>query len=298
MWKRFTISQVKKKLRSLNSNILILGKYRNSGTPLPCICKVCGFKWSPRWRDLSRVRRGAGCPKCSGCARLSTEEVRRRLKEVSPDIKILGEYRGNQKPLKCLCRVCGFKWSPTWNDLSRGYGCHLCGGVKRQTLSEIRKKLREKRNDIRIVGGEYKNARSTLQCLCLTCGNKWKSYWVKLNGGCGCPKCAIVKPKGASEERVRSVVEKVTGWRFPRARPDFLNGMELDGFNSKNKLAFEYQGQHHYLSIYGLRALRMVKRNDNRKRCLCRYHGVRLFSVPYWVKDIEPFVKRKIAQLC
>jgi hypothetical protein len=70
--------------------------------------------------------------------------------------------------------------------------------------------------------------------------------------------------------------------------------MELDGYNVEQKLAFEYQGEPHYLPIFGASSLQRIKRNDERKRQLCRYHGVRLIRVPYWVEDIRAFLRRKL----
>ena len=63
--------------------------------------------------------------------------------------------------------------------------------------------------------------------------------------------------------------------------------MELDGYNSAHQVAFEYQGWRHYQIEY-------VKRNDARKRQLCRRHGVTLICIPYWKRDIANFVAKKL----
>lgn len=72
--------------------------------------------------------------------------------------------------------------------------------------------------------------------------------------------------------------------------------MELDGYNKDHAVAFEYQGEQHYKTIYGQKALAATKRNDNRKRCLARYHGVLLIRIPYWTKNAEQFIKTKLQQ--
>lgn len=102
-----------------------------------------------------------------------------------------------------------------------------------------------------------------------------------------------------TEDRVRGLLLKLTGWIFPKARPAWLKGrsrvpLELDGFAATQRVAFEYQGVVHYLPIFGKRVLKRVKRNDARKRQLCRRHGVYLICIPYWKTDIETFLRKKL----
>jgi hypothetical protein len=63
--------------------------------------------------------------------------------------------------------------------------------------------------------------------------------------------------------------------------------MELDGFNARHRVAFEYQGVQHYLPIYGDAALVTLQRNDERKRQLCRRRDILLIRIPYWKRDVD-----------
>jgi hypothetical protein len=104
------------------------------------------------------------------------------------------------------------------------------------------------------------------------------------------------------EKEVRRILARLTGWRFPKARPSWLKGngrtpMELDGYNERHALAFEYQGEQHYQPIYGKVALARIRANDERKRQLCRYWGVFLIRVPFWKRaSLEAFLSKKLKE--
>ena len=51
----------KERMLKINPNIEIRGEYINTGTKVPCFCKVCGFEWMGTPRDLQT---GHGCPEC------------------------------------------------------------------------------------------------------------------------------------------------------------------------------------------------------------------------------------------
>lgn len=58
--------------------------------------------------------------------------------------------------------------------------------------------------------------------------------------------------------------------------------MQLDVFLEKEKLALEYQGQHHYYDIFSLGPQWRHRERDSEKRQSCEEHGVTLVPIPYW----------------
>ena len=60
--------------------------------------------------------------------------------------------------------------------------------------------------------------------------------------------------------------------------------MELDIFLLKEKMAFEYQGEHHYLDNYrsGMVTVWQQRQRDEEKRKACEEKGITLIEVPYW----------------
>jgi hypothetical protein len=81
----------------------------------------------------------------------------------------------------------------------------------------------------------------------------------------------------------RAYFETLFNAEFPSSWPEWLQGLELDGFNESLGIAFEHQGKQHYgpvASRGGEKTYRAIKRRDRLKVRLCRKKGVRLVIVP------------------
>lgn len=113
-------------------------------------------------------------------------------------------------------------------------------------------------------------------------GHVWKATFSDIKyGKKWCPTCA----KGRSERLSREMMEEFMGLPFPSARPAFLSGLELDGYNEALQLAFEYQGIQHY--EYHPHFHRSHKEfyaqqeRDQRKYKTCKEEGITLILIPY-----------------
>ena len=124
---KLTQKQFIAELHRVNSNIQVLGTYKNNRTKIKCKCKVDGYEWTPTPNTLLQ---GHGCPKCGGTGKLTHEEFMEKLKQVSPDIEILGTYKTNKTKIKCRCTTCEYEWETTPNSLFRGRGCPKCNTSK------------------------------------------------------------------------------------------------------------------------------------------------------------------------
>lgn len=127
-------------------------------------------------------------------------------------------------------------------------------------------------------------------------GHKYKSIQTKK------------KKENKTENRCREIFENIFKKPFPTTRPDFLrrsNGyaLELDGYNSQLKLAFEYNGQQHYNFVPKFHKnpddLKEQKVRDNHKKFMCKQAGVTLITIPYTVKwdNLESYIRSKLGQL-
>lgn len=58
--------------------------------------------------------------------------------------------------------------------------------------------------------------------------------------------------------------------------------LELDIYLPHLKLAFEYNGEHHYNEVPVFGPIDDIIERDREKRELCEKHGIRLIEVPYW----------------
>ena len=98
-------------------------------------------------------------------------------------------------------------------------------------------------------------------------------------------------PESKGEKRCREYFENKFGKPFIKCRPEWLinpstkRKLELDGYNEKLKLAFEYNGNQHYEYIEYFHNnnvdnfLDQIQR-DVDKRLICANHGIRLIIIP------------------
>ncbi|MGG6295839.1 hypothetical protein ACQ4M4_15735 [Leptolyngbya sp. AN02str] len=101
-----------------------------------------------------------------------------------------------------------------------------------------------------------------------------------------------------AEQETRSIFQDIFKLDFKKTRPEWLRSskgqrLELDGYNEELKLAFEYQGEYHYMDVpmhHQQRSLKEVQKNDALKLKLCSKHGVDLIQVPYWERGNRQFV--------
>lgn len=311
--KCLTLAEAKSHLRKLDSTINVFSSIDkiNGSTILQCQCVECQNKFERKWSSL---KRGGVCPKCKmNFCRHTLANIKIKLQKTNPGIIVLStEYANATSPLSCECRVCGHKWGAPWARLNRGHGCPRCGNqahadAQRFSLEQIEEKLRSTSKPISIVSKQYKNNETPLKCKCLKCNHCWMTTWARLSQDHGCPHCG---GNLQSEEKVRETFERVTGLKWPRANPSevpWLHGLTLDGFcrelSSKkfpNGTAFERQGQQHtklcLFNDFDLKKLHQQKKRDWRKKYQCWYHGVRLISIPYWVKDIESYIRARLTR--
>jgi hypothetical protein len=113
--------------------------------------------------------------------------------------------------------------------------------------------------------------------------------------------------KFQSEEECRNIIEFLTGEKFPKIRPDFLqypktgNNLELDGYCPELRIAFEYNGKQHYSFVpYFHKSyddfMEQIK-HDNFKKERCHNLGIRLIVVPYNVKNITKYIYEELKKI-
>src|SRR3990167_4784571 len=105
----------------------------------------------------------------------------------------------------------------------------------------------EKLNQIAISRGgslistEYLNTMTKLVWKCSSKHN-WQAAPYSIKAGSWCPVCS----SGRSERICRVFFEAMFGEKFPTKKPYFLQGLELDGFSERLRIAFEHHGAQHY----------------------------------------------------
>lgn len=116
--------QFVEEIKSINLHIEILGKYVNNHTLIKVKCLDCGEEWEVTPNNLLRNH---GCPNCHGHILKSQSQYEEDMKNIHPNIKIIGEYINNKTPVEVMCEKCGNVWdSYPINAIYKNHGCPRC----------------------------------------------------------------------------------------------------------------------------------------------------------------------------
>lgn len=193
--------------------------------------------------------------------------------------------------MRCTCRTCGHRWVGSWNRIQQGHRCLNCSHIRPPTDTEIRQTIESRLGTW--IKPVYQTAKAMLHIRCKN-GHNFRMAWTNLRSGQWCSTCM----SSFGERVCRIHFESLFGVPFPKARPTWLDGLELDGYNELLGVAFEHQGAQH--NGKGRYSNDLVLQRDIKKRRLCRRRGVRLIEIPEIgskVKDLHS-VRGLIVALC
>lgn len=238
--------------------------------------------WSSRYNDIYNNR------KCSICA----PNFPKTINDYKNIAKLMGiEYILDTIPNNIYIIVenawkCneGHILSRTYHNVYSGNGCRVCSNKELKTINDY-KNLALSRNFEYILdyipNTTNNNAINGWRC---EKGHVWSTSYNNIRGtkdigGSGCPNCRY-----KSEQCARTILENIFEYEFPKARPSWLKGLELDGYNESLKLAFEYQGIQHeefhpHFHRHGKTFEKQVER-DKRKKDLCDSLNIKLIIIP------------------
>ena len=167
----------------------------------------------------------------------------------------------------------------------RGSGCDLCDKEKysahlsKETLTEI-KKFVSKLNG-KCLSKSYLNNEAKLEFVC-NAGHSFQKSWSAVKNSLRwCPKCSPNKLIG--ETLARLILEHLLKIKFPSVYIKEMEGLQLDGFNSNKRIAFEYQGYQHFTENSHFhsdesRYKSQIER-DNYKKELCKKNSITLIEI-------------------
>lgn len=276
----------------------------NKGIKIKCKCKKCGYEWEARPDSLIN---GVGCPKCAGLVKPTTKEFTNKLHQINPDIEILTPYIKAKTKILCKCKIDGYEWEATPQNLLQGHGCPKCGGRAIPTTEEFKEKLYQISPDIEIIG-TYEMSLKKIKCKCKKCGHEWKATPNSLLQGTGCPKCKTTK----GEKRIAQYLDNLgihyiynkkyfkdlVGTGGGLMRPDFII--------PSLRIWIEYDGEQHFRPVDftgGMSAeevqqlFEYTQQNDNIKNQYAKDNNWTLIRIPYTEYDnIEQILAEYIEQ--
>ena len=121
--KKKTHEEYVAKLAKTNPNIEVLGTYINYTTKIKHKCKIDGYEWfsCPKY-----VLRSTGCPRCWNHEIYGHEEYIKKVNIINQNIEVVGKYINTKTKIKHKCKIDGYEWYATPNDILQGRGCPKC----------------------------------------------------------------------------------------------------------------------------------------------------------------------------
>lgn len=283
--KHLTTKFIKKEIEKLGGMVSKKWRYINAKTKINIICKHnhhCQMTWD-------NIKHNHWCPYCAKNI-IDEKYIKNFIKEKGGSLPPKWKYKNAHTHIQITCKKCKNKWNVTWNNIQRGCWCRKCAteinsSKQRKNKKEIQLFV-EKNNGILPLKWNYKNARTPIHIICKKCKYVRITNWNSIREGNGCPICSANK----TENEVRKKLEKILKCKLPKRKPKWLryttitNTMELDGYNEKLKIAFEYQGnQHHnknhYFNSFSTNLFDYQKKRDKKKKELCIKNGVKLLII-------------------
>lgn len=129
------IDIVKQKCSELN--LQYINSFQADGeTKVQFICNKHFYKGIQTicWYHLRTSK--YGCSFCAGKNK-TTEDFKKEIVLINPNIAIIGEYKGSEHPIKCQCKICGHIWHPIGRSLRYGNGCPSCKCSKGEQKIQI-----------------------------------------------------------------------------------------------------------------------------------------------------------------
>lgn len=257
-------------------------EYINGTTPMDWKCKK-GDKWSSRFTTMKADN--SWCPYCSG-RRNNNLEVCKRVAEERGGKCLSTTYKNNKTPMEWECKY-GHTWKNKLDSIKNDkHWCPDCSSTAKLTLEHCIQHAEAKGG--KCLSTEYINDDTHMEWECKE-GHKWSANFHNMrNKDAWCPRCNLFRSENMSIE----ALEKCSGEKFPKVKPRFLNGLELDGYNEDLHIALEYQGEQHYKYskfFHGTKE-RFEKQleRDKKKKEILSNHNIDLIEIPYTYDFTDP----------
>lgn len=121
------------------------------------------------------------------------------------------------------------------------------------------------------------------------------------------PSNKVITTSRRREDICREIFEELLNEEFPSCRPDWLKNpntnrnLELDGYCEKLKLAFEYDGEQHFVYPNSFHKSKKEfvdqRKRDDLKERICKIKRIYLIRIPWYVKDLEQYIRDELSLL-
>jgi len=275
--------------------------YTNTKTRLRWRC-ADGHEWEAAPGNI--ISRKSWCPTCAGKARLTLEDLKAVAASKGGEC-LSTVYVNALSNLRWRCAK-GHEWEATPSSIKNGdTWCLICSGSAPLTINDMHE-IAEARGG-KCLSSVYINSETKLHWKCGDGHERYAPAVAIRNNGRWCARCSGSR----AEELIRRHFEILFDEEpFPKctAHPQLLSPagrkLTLDGYSERLNLAFEYQGEQHYVDgIFGRPgSLKKLQAYDAAKVEGCRNakpKPIQLIVVPYTVaeNEYESFIRAQCEKL-
>jgi hypothetical protein len=306
--RRFTQEQILLRCREIHGDKYDYSKMNYTGIMdnVDIKCNDCGNEF-PITMNSHLNHAAGGCKTCARKEKITTLAFIKRATEIHGDhydYKMIPDPLPNNDTLvDIFCNVCEKSFPQRIRSHLSGNGCTTCACREPITRNEFIRRSIEGHPSDQYDYSEIPEYPRVIDEVYLThkkCGTRFPQLVSVHLSGSGCTTCR----KSRSEKACRRIFEKLMNLEFPaRGKLPILSGLDLDGYCEDIKLAFEYQGIQHYKVApwFGMdeKRLEAQQKRDQKKRDLCKKHGITLIEVPYEYsykneKKMEAFILEQL----
>lgn len=127
-----THEQYVEELKIANPQVEAIETYINSLTPIMHKCLIHGIEWRI---TPDCALRGYGCPECHkeklrNYSLKTQEQYVEEVRNINPNIIVVGKYIGANIPISHKCTICKNEWNAYPNNIIKGFGCPYCNESK------------------------------------------------------------------------------------------------------------------------------------------------------------------------
>lgn len=226
----------------------------------------------------------------------TTEEFKKQMQVINPDIEIVGEYQGNKIKIACKCKKCNHEWEARPDNLLR-WGCPKCRLIK--IGNKNRKSLQNFINDaVKVHGNKYDYSKveylNNNTKVCIICPEHGEFWQTPANHLCrhGCPKCNQSRGELLIETFLKeNEVEYIPQYKIRIDSTINCSGeAKVDFFLPKYNTFIEYNGVQHYVAkeyFGGALQLKHQQSRDLYVKEYCTSNNINLIIIPYTLTDSQ-----------
>lgn len=177
----------------LTKRICRVGDFSHVTKRIQFKCTTCGHMWCTT--SFKIIKAHTGCPSCAGNTKSTTSEFIAKAVLLHGDTYDYSEvqYTSAKTKVSIACKQHGL-FLQTPNSHLNGGGCPTCARNVLNTNGAFDVKLEMAERGVKRIG-EYVNAHTPIEVVCVVCNHTWFAKPTKLIGAnaTGCPKCRTSK---------------------------------------------------------------------------------------------------------